>query len=128
MNDIPRKPTDSELDILRVLWTHGPATVRQVQEHLPPEPKRGYTTVLKLMQIMTDKGLVSRDESSRAHIYHPTASAEQTQQSLLGHLIDKAYSGSAGRLIMQALSTRPASADDLAELRRFLDRMEDSRS
>ncbi len=118
------KPTDAELDILRVLWELGPSTVRQVHEHLPGKPPRGYTTVLKIMQIMSDKGLVRRDERQRAHVYEPCLSAEETQRSLMTHLLDRAFEGSAGKMVMQALSTRKASAAEREEIRRLLDEME----
>ena len=122
------KPTDAELDILRVLWDHGPCTVRQVHEFLNSDPPRGYTTVLKLMQIMSEKGLVKRDERQRAHVYEACVSADQTQKNLVTHLLDRAFEGSAGKLVMQALSTHPASAEELEEIRRLLDDMEGKKS
>lgn len=118
------RPTDAELEILSVLWTHGPCTVRQVHEYLPDDPPRGYTTVLKLMQIMGDKGLVKRDEKQRAHIYRANCSREDTQEALLSNLRDKAFNGSAGKLVMQALSSNQASPDELKEIRRLLEEME----
>ena len=118
------KPTDSELEILSVLWTHGPCTVRQVHENLSDDSPRGYTTVLKLMQIMSDKGLVKRDEKQRAHIYRANCSREDTQQALLTNLRDKAFNGSAGKLVMRALSGNKASKDELKEIRRLLEEME----
>jgi len=120
----PPKPTDAELEILSVLWEHGPCTVRQVHDLLASNPPRGYTTVLKLLQIMSEKGLVRRDERQRAHIYEAALTNEEVRRSLLGHLMDKAFDSSASQLIMQALATRPASAEELAEIRRMLDRME----
>ena len=120
----PPKPTDAELEILSVLWEHGPCTVRQVHDLLASNPPRGYTTVLKLLQIMSEKGLVRRDERQRAHIYEAALTNEEARRSLLGHLMDKAFDNSASQLIMQALATRPASAEELAEIRRMLDRME----
>jgi len=120
----PPKPTDAELEILSVLWEHGPCTVRQVHDLLASNPPRGYTTVLKLLQIMSEKGLVRRDERQRAHIYEAALTNEEVRRSLLGHLMDKAFDSSASQLIMQALATRPASAEELAEIRRILDRME----
>lgn len=122
-----RKPTDAELEILRVLWTDGPGTVRQIHEKLPKEPPRGYTTVLKLLQIMADKGLVRRDEAQRAHVYEACVGVEQTQRKLLAHLLDKAFDGSAAKLVLQALSTKSASEEELAEIRRLLDKLKGDR-
>lgn len=118
--NLPR-PTDAELAILRILWERGPSTVRQVHEALLAERQSGYTTALKLLQIMTDKGLVRRDESDRTHIYTARLSEEQTQRQLVGDLLDKAFGGSAMKLVMQALSTRKASPEDLAQIRALLD-------
>ncbi|MEM7350710.1 MAG: BlaI/MecI/CopY family transcriptional regulator [Acidobacteriota bacterium] len=125
---MPRKPnlrpTDSELAILRVLWQRGPSTVRQVQAELEQQEPTGYTTVLKLLQIMTDKGLVERDEAQRAHVYRTRDSEEATQRHLIGDLLDRAFDGSAAKLVMQALSTRPASTHEMAKIRQLLDRMD----
>lgn len=118
------RPTDAELGILRVLWRRGPSTVRQVCETLGQEREIGYTTVLKLMQIMTEKGLVERDESERTHVYQARLTQEQTQQQLVGDLLEKAFGGSASQLVMQALAAKPASADELARIRRLLDELE----
>ena len=118
------KPTDTELEILRVLWEHGPCTVRQVHEYLPGRPSRGYTTVLKLLQIMSDKNLVRRDERQRAHVYKAAVSAERIQGNLLKDLLHKAFDNSSYKLIMQALAARPASGRELAEIRRLLDEIE----
>src|SRR5262249_33324591 len=107
-----------------VLWQRGPSTVRQVQEVLNQEKETGYTTVLKLMQIMTEKGLVERDESERTHVYQPSLTEEQTQQQLVSNLLEKAFGGSASQLVIQALSTKPASADELARIRQLLDELE----
>lgn len=123
----PPRPTDAELAILRVLWQQGPSTVRQVQETLNQERATGYTTVLKLMQIMTDKGLVGRDESARTHVYFPLFSEEQTQRQLVGDLLERAFGGSASRLVMQALTTQKASAEELAQIRQLLDEQEAER-
>jgi len=124
---MPRKatgrPTDAELSILDVLWRRGPSTVREVQEQLTGDV--GYTTVLKLMQIMTEKGLVQRDESQRAHIYIVTQSREETQGNLISDLIARAFGGSAGKLVMQALSTRNVSAAELNAIRELLDKHEE---
>lgn len=118
------RPTDAELAILRVLWRRGASTVRQVHEDLERRSPTGYTTVLKLMQIMTEKGLVERDESQRAHVYVPRLPEEQTLGQLVGDLLDRAFEGSSSRLVMRALESRPASREELAEIRRMLDLME----
>jgi len=118
------RPTDAELAILRVLWSRGPSTVRQVHEALSRERETGYTTVLKLMQIMTEKGLVERDESERTHVYQARFTQEATQQRLVSDLFDKAFGGSASQLVMRALAAKPASADELAQIRRLLDELE----
>ena len=118
------RPTDAELAILRVLWSRGPSTVRQVHEALSRDRETGYTTILKLMQIMTEKGLVERDESERTHVYQARFTQEATQQRLVSDLLDKAFGGSASQLVMQALAAKPASADELAQIRRLLDELE----
>ena len=118
------RPTDAELAILRVLWSRGPSTVRQVHEAISRDRETVYTTVLKLMQIMTEKGLVERDESERTHVYQARFTQEATQQRLVSDLLDKAFGGSASQLVMQALAAKPASADELAEIRRLLDELE----
>ncbi len=117
-------PTTAELEILQVLWEHGPSTVGFVNEKLNQKKKVGYTTTLKLMQIMTEKELVLRDKSKRAHVYSVGVSSEQTEKQLVSGLIDRAFRGSAGRLVMQALSTRKASEEELEEIRRLLDEIE----
>jgi len=119
------RPTDAELEILQVLWTHGPSTVKQVHARLLRRPRRGYTTVLKLLQIMSEKGLVERDDRSRAHVYSARAGEEETQRSMTGDFVDRAFGGSAGRLIAQALSARPASKEELDEIRRLLGDLEE---
>jgi predicted transcriptional regulator len=118
---LPR-PTDAELAILRVLWTRGPSTVRQVHESLVRERPSAYTTALKMLQIMTEKGLVERDESDRTHIYRARLSEEQTQQQLVGDLLDRAFGGSASKLVMQALATTRATPDELREIRQLIER------
>jgi predicted transcriptional regulator len=115
------KPTDAELTILRVLWDRGPSTVRQVHDVLNRERAAAYTTALKLLQIMTEKGLVERDERDRTHIYRARLTEEQTQRQLVRDLLDRAFGGSATKLVMQALATRRASADELREIRRAID-------
>jgi BlaI family transcriptional regulator, penicillinase repressor len=120
----PSKPTDAELAILRVLWERGPSTVREVWEELNPEQGTGYTTVLKIMQIMFEKGLVARDDTTRSHVYRTARSQEQTQREVVGHLLERVFSGSAPKLVMQALSAKRATRAELAEIRKLLDEME----
>jgi len=120
-----RKPTPSELAILNVLWRYGPSTVRQIQERLA-DATSGYTTVLKLVQIMSAKGLVVRDESQKAHVYSVCYAEEQTQRQLVGDLMDRAFGGSAAKLVLQALSTKPATAEELAEIRSLLQTIEET--
>src|ERR671919_1920107 len=116
------RPTDAELAILRVLWERGPSTVRQVHEVLVARDRpTAYTTALKLLQIMTEKGLVRRDESDRTHVYHPRLTEEQTQRQLVRDLLDRAFGGSASKLVMQALAARRASAEELGEIRKLID-------
>ena len=115
------KPTDAELAILRVLWERGPCTVRQVHEQLARDRQAAYTTALKLLQIMTEKGLVERDERERTHVYTARLSEAQTQRQLVRDLLDRAFGGSAGKLVMQALATKRASADELREIRKAID-------
>lgn len=118
------KPTDAELAILRVLWHRGASTVREVHEELGGDASGVYTTVLKLLQIMTEKGLVTREEQGRAHVYSATCSEAHTQRGLVSDLIQRAFSGSAQELVLRALETEPTSPDQLAEIRRLLDRLE----
>jgi len=123
MTTLPR-PTPAELEILRLLWEHGPSTVRDVQEHMEEQRPTGYTTVLKLLQIMTDKGLVRRNESARAHVYAARAPQDETQGQLVRDLLDRAFGGSAAKLVMHALSARKTSREDLARIRQLLDEFE----
>jgi len=118
--NVPR-PTDAELAILRILWERGPSTVRQVHEQLARDRQAAYTTALKLLQIMTEKGLVERDERERTHVYRAKLSEDQTQRQLVRDLLDRAFGGSASKLVMQALATRRASADELREIRKVID-------
>jgi BlaI family transcriptional regulator, penicillinase repressor len=120
----PPRPTDAELAILAVLWERGPSTVRDVHDELNLHTTTGYTTVLKLLQIMTEKGLVVRDEAQRAHIYESRYSEQKTQRQLLSDLVDRAFGGSAAKLVMQALSGRKANPDELNLIRNLLDRLE----
>jgi BlaI family transcriptional regulator, penicillinase repressor len=114
-----RRPTDAELAILHVLWSRGPSTVRDVAAAMDREG--AYTTVLKLMQIMTDKGLVKRDDSARTHIYRAVSSEGQTQRQLVTEMVDKVFAGSAAKLVLQALSAGKTSPEELAEIRKLLD-------
>src|SRR3954449_7246250 len=117
---VPR-PTDAELAILRILWDRGPSTVRQVHDILGLERQAAYTTALKLLQIMTEKGLVERDERDRTHIYRARLGEEQTQRQLVRDLVDRAFGGSAMKLVMQALAAKRASADELRDIRKAID-------
>jgi BlaI family penicillinase repressor len=119
-NELPR-PTDAELEILTVLWSIGPATVRAVYEVVNKRRPAQYSTVLKFMQIMAEKGLVRRDERERAHVYEAARSRERTQRQLAGDLLERAFSGSAKALLIGALSARKATKAELAEMRKLLD-------
>ena len=119
-----KNPTTAELSILHVLWARGPSTVREIHGGLSSEKPTGYTTTLKLLQIMADKGLVSRDEKQRAHIYQARIPRDKTQSQLVRSLVDTVFGGSASRLVMHALSSKKASPEHLAEIRRALDDME----
>ena len=115
------RPTDAELAILRVLWYRGPSTVRQVHDVLSRERPAAYTTALKLLQIMAEKGLVRRDETDRTHVYHPRLSEEQTQRQLVRDLLERAFGGSAIKLVMQALAAKRATPEELGEIRKLID-------
>lgn len=118
------KPTASELEILGILWRIGPATVRQVWTELETAKPTGYTTVLKLMQIMAEKGLLIRDEENRAHIYSPALEQAETQGRIVDDLLERVFGGSASALVMRALSLKRASKKEIAEIRRMLDEAE----
>jgi predicted transcriptional regulator len=118
MKGLRRKPTDAELGILTVLWSLGPSTVRQIAEHMDREA--GYTTILKLLQIMTEKRLVVRDEAARTHIYAAAYTQDQTQRQLVTDLLERAFDGSAAKLVLQALAAGRTSPEDLAEIRKLL--------
>ena len=124
MPGAPPRPTEAELEILTVLWSRGPSTVREVHEAIAGRKPAQYTTTLKMMQIMSEKGLVRRDEAQRAHIYAAARPMEWTQRQIAGDLLQRAFSGSAARLMLGALSARKASKQDLAEMRRLLDEYE----
>lgn len=118
------RPTKAELAILHVLWKHGPLSVRDVQQVLSETKETGYTTVLKTMQIMTDKGLVERDDSVRPQIYRARQTQDRTQKELLNDLIHRAYGGSVRALVLHAIGTKKPSAQDLEAIARLLDRVE----
>ncbi len=124
MTDQPPRPTDAELEILTVLWSRGPSTVRDVHEVIAARKPAQYTTVLKLLQIMVDKGLVRRNEKQRAHVYEAAKPREWTQRQLAGDLLQRAFEGSARNLVLGALSARKAGKEELAELRKLLDEYE----
>ena len=120
------RPTDAELAILRVLWERGPSTVRQVHDVLSAEREFAYTTTLKLLQLMTEKGVTVREEDGRVHLYRARVAQEETQRHLVRDLLDRAFGGSASQLVMQALAARPASVEELQEIRRLLAEHEES--
>jgi BlaI family penicillinase repressor len=119
-----QKPTASELEILRVLWTRGPSTVREVHESLREQKALGYTTVLKLLQIMTAKGTVRRNEEQRAHVYEACLPATETKRQLAGDVLQRVFEGSASELMLHALAGRRTSKKELKELRKLLDEYE----
>ncbi|HEV3196869.1 MAG TPA: BlaI/MecI/CopY family transcriptional regulator [Bryobacteraceae bacterium] len=119
-----RRPTEGELAILQVLWEGGPRSVRDIQRVLNESKPTGYTTVLKLLQIMTDKGLVERDESQRPQIYRARYSQQQTQRQLLRDLLDRAFGGSVKALVLQALASKRSSKEELEAIESLLDRFE----
>ncbi|MCX2451028.1 BlaI/MecI/CopY family transcriptional regulator [Pedobacter sp. PLR] len=121
----PLKPTESELEILQILWEKGHCTVREVHEILEMNKEAGYTTTLKLMQIMAEKGLVSRDTSSKTHIYRALVNQEKTEQHLVSKMIDNVFNGSAARLVMQALGNHSASKDEIDSIKKYLDNLSD---
>jgi len=127
MRQTPQKPTASELEILRVLWLRGPSTVREVHDALSEKKSLGYTTVLKLLQIMTTKGTVRRNETQRAHVYESCLPAEQTKRQIAGDMLQRVFEGSASQLMMHALAGGKASSEEITELRRLLDEYERSR-
>jgi len=119
-----QKPTVSELEILHILWARGPSTVREVHEALSKKKRIGYTSVLKLMQIMTEKGSVRRNEDQRAHVYEANQAAEKTKRQLAGDVLQRVFDGSASQLMMHALAGRKVSREEADELRRLLDEYE----
>jgi predicted transcriptional regulator len=123
MNSKQTKPTESELEILQVLWGAQSATVRQVHEELSKTKESGYTTTLKLMQIMFEKGLVTRDDSSKTHIYQPAVSREKTQKQLVNKMIDTLFAGSSANLVLQALGGHNASDEELEKIQALIDQL-----
>ena len=121
MNQKPLKPTESELEILQVLWDKGEATVREVHEELAQTKDIGYTTALKLLQIMFEKGLVTRDDSAKSHVYKAAVTREKTQKQLVGKMINTLFAGSPGQLVMQALGNHNASKEELDEIQKLID-------
>ena len=118
------QPTEVELQILRVLWAHGPATVREIHNHLESVKETNYATTVKMLVVMLEKGLVSRDDSIRPQIYRAAVTQKRTQRKMMNDLVRKVYNGSTTRLILHALSSKKASAEDRAEIRRLLDQLE----
>lgn len=118
------KPTESELEILQVLWEKGPSTVREINEVLAMEKEVGYTTTLKLMQIMHEKGLLSRDTSARTHIYEAVATREKTQKQLLDKMISTLFKGSPASLVMQALGNHRSTREEIEEIKKYLAELE----
>ena len=123
-NSPPLKPTEAELEILQLLWLHGPATVRFVNEELNKTKEVCYTTTLKIMQLMTEKNMVRRDESNRSHVYEAIIKEEATQKHLLDRFLESTFRGSATKLVMQALGNRSTTPEELDEIRKFLNKME----
>ncbi len=117
----PPRPTDAELGILRVLWSCGPCTVRQIQDALADDGTVSGTSVLKLLQIMIAKGIVERDASARAHVFRARVSERQTQEQLTEHLVERAFGGSAARMVLRALSSRRSSPEELAEIEELIE-------
>lgn len=121
------KPTDSELEILQVLWAHGPDTVRNVNEAISKRHKVGYTTTLKLMQIMVEKGLLERQTDSRVHIYKASIGESETREMLLDRIVETAFGGSAMKLVMQALGNHKASSEELQEIKALINKIENNK-
>ena len=119
------KPTDSELEILQLLWEFGSMTVRELNDQLNKERKVGYTTSLKMMQIMTEKGLLSRDTDERSHVYSPLLKSEEVQSTLLDHVLKTAFKGNRSRLVLQALGSRDASPEEISEIKSLIKKLEE---
>ena len=121
------KPTDSELEILHLLWAHGPMTVRALNEHLNKQRKVGYTTSLKMMQIMTEKGLLTRDTSERSHVYSAAIGPEDVQSNIVNHIVKTVFMGDTSKLVLQALGSSSVSMEELSELKAIISRLEDEK-
>ena len=119
------KPTESELEILQLLWEHGPLTVRALNEHLNEQRKVGYTTSLKMMQIMTEKGLLTRDTSERSHVYAPAIGPEHVQSNIVDHIVKTVFMGDRSKLVLQALGSRSVTKREIAELKSIISKMEE---
>ena len=119
------KPTESELEIMQLLWEYGPLTVRQVNDLLNEQRRVGYTTTLKIMQIMADKGLLTRDTDHRSHVYTPTLQSEEVQSTILDHIVKTVFRGSRSSLVIQALGNRTASDEELEEIRMLINQMKE---
>jgi len=122
------QPTEVELQILRVVWEHGSATARQIHNGLLGTKDRNYSTTVKMLSLMLDKGLVRRNEDVRPHVYRATTTRQKTQQQMLAHLIHRVYDGSAKSLVLQALSSQTATQEDLAEIRKLIRELEGGQS
>lgn len=122
------EPTDGELEILQLIWKHGPMTVRQIHDYLGEERQTGYTTTLKMMQIMTDKGLLSREAQGRSHLYHSDVSEKKTTQSRLDSFLEATFGGSASRMVMQLLGSKNTSEEELARIREVIDQYETNKN
>ncbi len=122
------RPTESELEILNILWAKGPSTVREVHEVLEQSKEAGYTTTLKLMQIMHEKGMLKRDTSSKTHVYEAIVSQQQTQGQILKRMIDTVFNGSATQMVMQALGNHKANAEELEQIKKYLEQMEQNKN
>jgi predicted transcriptional regulator len=118
------KPTEAELEILQILWKHGPCTVRFVNEQLNEKKKVGYTTTLKIMQLMLEKRILKRDEKRRSHLYRPAVREKETQRLLLDRFLQTAFGGSAMKMVMQALGNHKTSKEEISQIRKFLDNLE----
>lgn len=120
------KPTDSELEIMQLLWEHGSLTVRQLNDKLNEDRRVGYTTTLKIMQIMTEKGMLIRNTDQRSHVYTPTLQPEEVQSNVLDHVVKTVFRGSRSSLILQALGNHSSSAEELAEIKALIEKLEDN--
>lgn len=125
MKKIYPKPTEKELEILQILWIKGPVSVKDVHEQLGGEDTNGYTTILKLLQIMNEKGLVTRQKSGKLHLYKAVSSQENTRQLILDKMIDKVFQGSAAQLVMSALGNKKSSKEELIEIKKYLEKLEE---